>query len=249
MVMRLKGVKWTPHLMDLVAHENKSEWYLKNVNPRGLVPVLVDDGKVIVESNDIVDYLDAKFPPLLGPASDRDSEDDLHLSMRAMTFTFGIPPVLAKPPKQKMEAYREYGKKVEGPGQDHDTQVEFWTRYDANGGCSGREIVVAYDRICEAFGGLEARLEGKTFFGGDEVSLNDIVWFPTVHRLALVGFDLEARCPRLSKWRAACLADVPSIGLEAEKKSTITKVFHLYQRFITGATLEQAVAKYRAAMK
>ena len=37
------------------------KWFM-GINPRGLVPVLVDDGKIVIESNDILEYLEAKFP-------------------------------------------------------------------------------------------------------------------------------------------------------------------------------------------
>ena len=59
--LNLKGIPWQSHLLDLTKNENMSPWYL-GINPRGLVPVLVDDGAVHIESNDIITYLEAKFP-------------------------------------------------------------------------------------------------------------------------------------------------------------------------------------------
>ena len=38
-------------------------WFL-GINPRGLVPVLVHDGAVHIESNDIIQYLDKKYTRL-----------------------------------------------------------------------------------------------------------------------------------------------------------------------------------------
>jgi glutathione S-transferase len=51
-----QGTKWESHIIDLFTNENLSEWYL-GINPRGLVPALVHDGAVYIESNDIVVYL------------------------------------------------------------------------------------------------------------------------------------------------------------------------------------------------
>ena len=59
--LNLKGIKWESHPVDLAHNQNLSEWFL-GINPRGLVPVLVHDGAVHIESNDILTYLDGDFP-------------------------------------------------------------------------------------------------------------------------------------------------------------------------------------------
>ena len=58
--LNLKGISWTPHSINLASGKNYSEWFL-GINPKGLVPVLVDDGHVEIESNDILDYLEKKI--------------------------------------------------------------------------------------------------------------------------------------------------------------------------------------------
>ena len=66
--LNLKGIAWQSHPVDLPNYENMQPWFL-GINPRGLVPVLVDDGAVHIESNDIIQYLEKKFPtPRLIPA-------------------------------------------------------------------------------------------------------------------------------------------------------------------------------------
>ena len=59
-----KGLAWTSHHVDIPAGEQLSASY-RRIHPAGLVPTLIDDGQVIIESNDIIDYLDQHFP---GPA-------------------------------------------------------------------------------------------------------------------------------------------------------------------------------------
>ena len=44
-----KGLDWTDHHMDLRAGEQHLPDYLR-INPNGVVPTLVDDGRVIIES-------------------------------------------------------------------------------------------------------------------------------------------------------------------------------------------------------
>ena len=67
--LNMKEIQWESHLVDLQANENFSPWFL-GINPRGLVPVLVHDGTVHIESNDIIVYLEKAFStPSLIPAT------------------------------------------------------------------------------------------------------------------------------------------------------------------------------------
>ena len=52
-----KGVEWESHPINLMTHENFTHWFL-GINPRGLVPVIVHNGEVHIESNDIMRYID-----------------------------------------------------------------------------------------------------------------------------------------------------------------------------------------------
>ena len=98
--LNLKGIKWESHLVDLFHNENFQPWFL-GINPRGLVPVLVHDGAVHIESNDIIQYLEQKFPtPKLIPAGHENEiaallrhEDDLHLDLRTLSFRFVFNPL------------------------------------------------------------------------------------------------------------------------------------------------------------
>ena len=53
--LNLKGIEWESHPVDLMRQQNYTPWFL-GINPRGLVPVLVHDGVVHIESNDILMY-------------------------------------------------------------------------------------------------------------------------------------------------------------------------------------------------
>ena len=56
-----KGIPWNDHLIDLRAQQNLTEEYFA-IHPQGLVPALVDDGVIVFESADILEYLEEKFP-------------------------------------------------------------------------------------------------------------------------------------------------------------------------------------------
>ncbi len=66
--MRAKGLDWESVKVDLFKAEQYDLKYLK-LNPKGIVPTLVHDGKVIIESTLICEYLDDTIPePRLVPA-------------------------------------------------------------------------------------------------------------------------------------------------------------------------------------
>ena len=74
MTLEEKGLEWQSHHFDLRKKEHITEEYF-SINPNGVVPTLVHDGKVIIESADIIDYLDLEFPePPLRPSADSDVE-------------------------------------------------------------------------------------------------------------------------------------------------------------------------------
>jgi hypothetical protein len=56
-----KDLVWDGHELNLRTGEQHRPQFLK-LNPRGVVPVLVHDGNVIIESNIIMEYLEDAFP-------------------------------------------------------------------------------------------------------------------------------------------------------------------------------------------
>ena len=60
-----KGLPWQGKLLDLSAGDQFAPEYLQ-LNPKAVVPTLVHDGNVIIESNVILEYIDDVFtdPPL-----------------------------------------------------------------------------------------------------------------------------------------------------------------------------------------
>ena len=60
-LLQLSGAPFEPTMVKLHKGEQYGEEY-RAINPRGQVPVLVDDGKVITQIVAIILYLDQKFP-------------------------------------------------------------------------------------------------------------------------------------------------------------------------------------------
>src|SRR4029079_15687822 len=72
MVLAEKGLGWANHPIDLAKAEPQTDEY-RRVHPNGVVPALVHDGTIVIESSDVMEYLDEQFPDQpLEPARERD---------------------------------------------------------------------------------------------------------------------------------------------------------------------------------
>ncbi|MEM6709837.1 MAG: glutathione S-transferase family protein [Pseudomonadota bacterium] len=177
-VMRELGIDFTSHPINLVKGENRSSWYL-GINTRGLVPVLVHDGAVHIESNDIISYLDETFAKpgaSLRPQTDvernelqalMDMEDARHADLREVTFTYLAP---ARTAEAKV-----------GAKANPDPDLSFLGRMHA------------------ACATLDTRLARQPYLLGVRLTLADIAWYITLHRLDLAGYPMNAH-PHLASY-------------------------------------------------
>ncbi len=201
-----KGIEWQSHPVDLAAGEQHTEWFM-GINPRGLVPVLVHDGRVMIESNDILSYLESCFPnpPLLPEESDTarrllEQEDDLHLDFRAICFRYFFP--AAPRSQESIDRYQTLGSgTVGGVADEHKPlEIEFFEDMLANDGISDARIIRAVERFDRALGDLDARLDAGSFLLGEQLSLIDIAWYIYVYRLITAGFPIATRFRNLERW-------------------------------------------------
>jgi glutathione S-transferase len=56
-----KGLAYEGHVVDMTAMEHHSPEYLR-INPLGVIPALIHDGRPLHESGTICEYLDEAFP-------------------------------------------------------------------------------------------------------------------------------------------------------------------------------------------
>ncbi len=114
--LNLKNIDWESHHLNLGEGDNYTVFYL-GINPRGLVPTLVHDGEVHIESNDILTLLDELFPEIkLIPPGMEDQmsellhhEDEFHLDVRTITFRFTQPRGKEPRSNETLKNYEERG--------------------------------------------------------------------------------------------------------------------------------------------
>lgn len=207
-VLALKGVEWTGHLVNLPKAENVSAWF-QGVNPRGLVPVLVLDGAVHVESNDILAVLEARYPdpPLIPAGSAADvaarlaEEDALHLDLRTLSFRFVFGRNGPTKSPEQMEAYRTLGAKTVGgqPDLSKPKEVAYWDRLAAEG-ITDAACQAAFAKFRAAFDALDDQFASEPYALGQDLSLIDVAWYVYAARLKLGGYPFERLHPNVASW-------------------------------------------------
>ena len=243
--LNVKGIDWVPHPVNLATQQNYTPWFL-GINPRGLVPVLVHDGAVHIESNDILAYLDQVFPaPQLIPDVTRQEtlgllreEDDLHLDLRALTMRFVMPKFLASKKPDSLSTYERTLGTVGGvPDPRKEIELAFWRDY-ARQGISDEAATAAARKFQKAYGALEDRLRGQPYLMGESLSVIDIAWFIYTHRLRDAGYPFERLHPAIHRWYLALL-DREEFSREVQVPPPlhlITRGLHAVQA-VRGSTL------------
>lgn len=245
--LNLKNLDWESHHLNLGGGDNYTDFYM-GINPRGLVPTLIHDGEVHIESNDILTLLDVRFPEVkLIPPGMEDQmdallhlEDDLHLDIRTITFRFTQPRGKEPRSKETLKNYRERGSgTVRGKLDAHkDREIDFWTTA-AGIGITDEAVRVSAGKFKSALDELNARLENYNYLLGDELSVLDVAWVIYVNRLVRCGYPLERLHPFAHKWFWA-LRKRPEFDCELQVPPKVQKAveeLHEIQRN-TGTTLE-----------
>jgi glutathione S-transferase len=206
--LNLKGIAWEPHLIDLQANENFRPWFL-GINPRGLVPVLVHDGAVHIESNDIITYLEKTFPtPRLVPVGSENEvsallnlEDDLHLDLRRLSFRFIFARLGPPKPAEALQNYAASGSGTVRGVRDHAkaVEIEFWQRA-AEEGFTDQAVRASAQKFRIEFDRLDQRLSGSSYLLDDALSVLDIAWFIYASRLVLAGYPIARLHPHVAAW-------------------------------------------------
>jgi glutathione S-transferase len=208
--LNFKGIPWESHVVDLPSNENFSPWFL-GINPRGLVPVLVHDGAVHIESNDIIVYLERIFPEprMIPPGFETEiatllrHEDDLHLDLRTLSFRFVFDRRGPSKPPEALQSYVTNGsgtvQGVADPGKAE--QIAFWN-VTAREGLTDERSRAAAHKFRTEFDKLDRRLAAAPFLIGDGLSVLDIAWFIYADRLLQAGYPLARHHPHVADWHA-----------------------------------------------
>ena len=204
--LNLKGIEWVSHPVNLATDENYSDWFL-GINPRALVPVLVNDGEVHIESNDILQYLENKFPePSLIPNEYIESistllteEDDLHIDIRNISFRFLFGKIRKKKASSIKKLEDDSGT-IQGKEDSHKAKGLMFYKDFNEEGITDESVIQSVSKFKKIYDDFESNLSKQPYLLGKQISLLDIAWFIYTHRLFLSGYPFKKLHPKVLQW-------------------------------------------------
>jgi len=202
-----KGVSWESVHIDLHNFENWDDWYVK-IHPNGVVPALDHDGRIVIESNAIMEYIDEAFDgPELRPTDPWEranmrvwldkSEHVLHKNMHLISHN-----------KRHAHRWTEY---IEKHGREKlmnmvRSQPDKQRRADEIRNTDGipDDIVnFAAERVIDELDLIEQDLQKNDWLCGKTYSLADMAVLPFVERFQANGYGEETTAtkrPALASW-------------------------------------------------
>ena len=201
-----KGLRREEHYVDLLHGEHLRPEFLK-LNPRGLVPTLVHDDVVVIESTVILEYIEDVFPePALRPAAPAQRaqmrvwqklpDDGLHVACGTISFAAAFAEQLAK----GLGAEELERRLASMPDQDRANRQRTLMKEGFKAPFV-RQAVAMYERVV---GEMNAALEKSKapFLVGRQFTLAEVALMPYLERLHRMGLGRlwEGRRPYVSDW-------------------------------------------------
>ncbi len=196
---------WVSREVSLVKKEHMTETYAQ-IQPNLVVPALVHDGVLVIESMDIIEYLDEAFggTPLVPRHDAALLEDakaltqlgkDLHRSIRFVTFRWGLRGLARLSSKEEAHLKTLLGDKADG-----EQLISFYEGYDDQS-IPESVYVEHLARLNAAFTDIETRLgDGRAFLTGDDLTMADVIWAMKALRLHECDYPFAQCFPAVFAW-------------------------------------------------
>lgn len=203
-VLAEKGVEWSGHELNLAAGDQNQPAFLK-LNPNGVVPVIVHDGRTIIESSLINEYLDEVFPtPALKPgdaakraamrlwpkSADENAQPAVGVITRATMYRAAQ---MQRPREQVLAAIEN----------DPKMALRSLRRRLFEMGPDAPEFAGAVASLIGLLDRMEAALANSAWLAGPDFTLADAAAMPYVVRLDHLSQShlwSEGKRPRVAAW-------------------------------------------------
>lgn len=198
-----KGQDFTSHHFNLRARDQHHPDYLA-INPNGVVPTIIHDGKIIYESAVIDEYLDDVFPDPPLRSSDpyeravmrrwvKQLDEGLHAASATISacIAFRYQFMEGKTPEQLRQTLDGY--------VDPDKRARMTE--NVMEGVESRFFLPAIRRVVKMLDDMEASMQDQDWIAGKAYSLADIAFTPYVTRVSHLqqGWLFDDR-PRVAAW-------------------------------------------------
>ena len=205
--LNLKEIDWISHHIDLTKNEQFDSWYL-GINPKGLVPTLVHNGNVHIESNDIMQYIESvNTDVVLFPnehineiIESLEYEDSLHIDLRTLTFRFIVPHKLGKKDLKLLDEKENFKGTIQGDlDRNKQKEIDFWKQHYKNG-ITDDQVIKSANNFIVALDKLEKKLIENKYILNDSLSILDVAWFISINRIIIAGFPVKFNYPNIKAW-------------------------------------------------
>ena len=197
-----KALPWEGHHIDLMRFENLTAGYL-GINPHGVVPTLLHDGRRVFESSIINEYLDDAFPQVSLIPQDpyersqmrwwvKHEEEELFTAVRPASLNLMMKQALGRYSETQLdELLRNHPK----PDRISFLKSLFKAPFDHQAVTRSRDLLAA------ALLRMEQRLSNAPWLAGSTYSLADVAAAPVIDRIQHLGMaDLWDKHAHVSDW-------------------------------------------------
>lgn len=204
-----KGLPWEGVYLDILKGDQFDPDYLK-LNPKAVVPTLVHDGNVIVESTVICEYLEDVFPtPSLLPSTPygrgqmrlwtKAVDEDVHPACGELTFVSCHRHILHRLSQEDLQKFLDSTPPLSVTPQWHERK-KVLVRQGLNAPGVGEKFRL-YQRYLQK---MDDALSRHPWLAGDTFSLADVGMAPYVNRLAMLGMTgmWEGKLRNVEAWWA-----------------------------------------------
>jgi ganglioside-induced differentiation-associated protein 1 len=205
MYLAEKRIPWESRHVDIFKFENYSDWYTK-LNPKNVVPTLEHDGRIVIESNVILEYLEDVFPDVpLRPddAYERatmrlwvyNSEEMAHWNVNTCSHNLRH--------AKRMEARYTKEELLRAADQCSNPMIALRLKRRLAIGVSTEEEEEAYQKLEFMLRHMELRLAEAPWLSGTSFSLADVAMAPMINRIEVLArpeMISAARRPRVADW-------------------------------------------------
>jgi glutathione S-transferase len=206
LVLAEKSLAYESREVNLVSGEQHAPEYVK-LNPNHVVPTLVHDGRVLIESSLIDEYLEEAFPET--PLAPRDPaarhamrlwvktiDEKVHPAAGVLTYAIGARPAQWMQPPEVREA---------NLAQIPDPARRAARRSVLEHGVAAPEFEAALHAFLDLLDAMDAKLAPGGWLSGDRFGLADAAALPYVLRLdhlAMTPLFSGGARPRVADWLA-----------------------------------------------
>lgn len=208
-VLNAKGLAFEERKLDLLAGDQLAPDYLA-LNPNGVVPTLVHDGNVVIDSSVIIEYLDeiATEPTHLTPRAPverarmrslmRFIDEMPAAAVRVPTFNLAFLPRFAAMSEEEFRAFAE----------SKPLRKEFMLAMGRTG-FPQKEMDAALERMRRTYERMDQAIAGSggPWLLGSAITLADVALMPAIVRMADLGLArMWQEMPRVTRWYEAIRA-------------------------------------------